>query len=343
MKKKTALITGITGQDGSYLSEYLLKKKYIVHGLNRRTSLFNTDRIDHLFSDRKYKNRFFLHYGDLNDPGSIDEIIRKVKPDEIYHLAAQSHVKVSFETPEYTTNTIALGTLRILETIRKNNYKIKFYNASTSEMYGDTKKSPQNEKTTFLPNSPYGIAKLYAHLLTKHYREAYKIFACSGILFNHESPRRGQTFVTKKIISALVKIKNGKQDCLYLGNLYSKRDWGHAREYVEAQHKMLQMKKPDDFVISTGKQYSIKTFVNKVLSQLKLKGKWHGKGLNENYTCKGKKIIAISKKYFRPQDVNNLLGNSKKAEKFLNWKPKIKLDNLISEMIEEETKISNNT
>ena len=339
MKKKIALITGITGQDGSYLAEYLLKKKYIVHGLNRRTSLFNTGRIDHLFNNRKLKNVFFLHYGDLTDPGSIDELIKKIKPTEIYHLAAQSHVMVSFETPEYTTNTIALGTLRILESIRKNNSKIKFYNASTSEMYGDTNKSPQNESTAFTPNSPYGIAKLYSHLLTKHYREAYKMFACSGILFNHESPRRGQTFVTKKIISALVKIKNGKQECLYLGNLYSKRDWGHAKEYVKAQHKMLQLKRPDDFVISTGKQYSIKNFVNKVMLQLKLKGKWAGKDLNECYWHNGKKIIRISKKYFRPQDVNNLLGNSKKAKKILNWKPKITLDQLISEMIKEEIKI----
>ena len=339
MKKKIALITGITGQDGSYLSEYLIKKKYIVHGLNRRTSLFNTNRIDHLFNNKKLKNKFFLHYGDLNDPGSIDDLIKKIKPTEIYHLAAQSHVKVSFETPEYTTNTIALGTLRILEAIRKNNPKIKFYNASTSEMYGDTNKAPQNEETTFAPNSPYGIAKLYSHLLTKHYREAYKIFACSGILFNHESPRRGQTFVTKKIVSALVKIKNGKQDCLYLGNIYSKRDWGHAKEYVEAQYKMLQLKNPDDFVISTGKQYSIKTFVNKVLSQLHLKGKWNGKELNENFIYKGKKIIKISKKYFRPQDVNNLLGNSNKAKRKLKWKPKITLDKLISEMIDEEIKI----
>ncbi len=339
MKKKIALITGITGQDGSYLAEYLLKKKYIVHGLNRRTSLFNTGRIDHLFNNRKLKNVFFLHYGDLTDPGSIDELIKKIKPTEIYHLAAQSHVMVSFETPEYTTNTIALGTLRILESIRKNNSKIKFYNASTSEMYGDTNKSPQNESTAFIPNSPYGIAKLYSHLLTKHYREAYKMFACSGILFNHESPRRGQTFVTKKIISALVKIKNGRQECLYLGNLYSKRDWGHAKEYVKAQHKMLQLKRPDDFVISTGKQYSIKNFVNKVMLQLKLKGKWTGKDLNECYWHNGKKIIRISKKYFRPQDVNNLLGNSKKAKKILNWKPKITLDQLISEMIKEEIKI----
>ena len=339
MKKKIALITGITGQDGSYLAEYLLKKKYIVHGLNRRTSLFNTGRIDHLFNNRKLKNVFFLHYGDLTDPGSIDELIKKIKPTEIYHLAAQSHVMVSFETPEYTTNTIALGTLRILESIRKNNSKIKFYNASTSEMYGDTNKSPQNESTAFTPNSPYGIAKLYSHLLTKHYREAYKMFACSGILFNHESPRRGQTFVTKKIISALVKIKNGQQECLYLGNLYSKRDWGHAKEYVKAQHKMLQLKRPDDFVISTGKQYSIKNFVNKVMLQLKLKGKWAGKDLNECYWHNGKKIIRISKKYFRPQDVNNLLGNSKKAKKILNWKPKITLDQLISEMIKEEIKI----
>ena len=339
MKKKIALITGITGQDGSYLAEYLLKKKYIVHGLNRRTSLFNTGRIDHLFNNRKLKNVFFLQYGDLTDPGSIDELIKKIKPTEIYHLAAQSHVMVSFETPEYTTNTIALGTLRILESIRKNNSKIKFYNASTSEMYGDTNKSPQNESTAFTPNSPYGIAKLYSHLLTKHYREAYKMFACSGILFNHESPRRGQTFVTKKIISALVKIKNGKQECLYLGNLYSKRDWGHAKEYVKAQHKMLQLKRPDDFVISTGKQYSIKNFVNKVMLQLKLKGKWAGKDLNECYWYNGKKIIRISKKYFRPQDVNNLLGNSKKAKKILNWKPKITLDQLISEMIKEEIKI----
>jgi GDPmannose 4,6-dehydratase len=340
MKKKVALITGVTGQDGSYLAEFLIKKKYIVHGINRRTSLFNTSRIDSILNNNKCKN-FFLHFGDMNDFGSINQIIRKVNPDEIYHLAAQSHVQVSFETPEYTTNTIALGTLRILEVIKNFNPKIKFYNASTSEMFGDTKIKPQNEKTLFSPNSPYAIAKLYAHLITVNYRESYCLFACNGIFFNHESPRRGPTFVTKKIITALVKIKEKKQKLLLLGNIYSKRDWGHAKDYVEAQYKILQRKKPEDFVIATGKQYSIKDFINLVLLHLQMKGFWRGKGLNEHFVYKGKKIIAINKKYFRPKEVSDLLGDFSKAKKILKWKPKIDIKQLISEMIDEEYKSLN--
>jgi GDPmannose 4,6-dehydratase len=341
MKKKVALITGVTGQDGSYLTEFLIKKKYIVHGINRRTSLFNTSRIDSIFNNnKKYKN-FFLHFGDMNDFGSINQIIRKVNPDEIYNLAAQSHVQVSFETPEYTTNTIALGTLRILEVIKNFNPKIKFYNASTSEMFGDTKTKPQNEKTLFSPNSPYAIAKLYAHLMTINYRESYGLFACNGILFNHESPRRGPTFVTKKIVAALVKIKEKKQNVLLLGNIYSKRDWGHAKDYVEAQYKILQRKKPEDFVIATGKQYSIKDFINFVLLHLQMKGFWRGRGLNECFIYKGKKIIVINRKYFRPREVSDLLGDFSKAKKILKWKPKIDIKQLISEMIDEEYKSLN--
>jgi len=336
MKKKVALITGITGQDGSYLAEFLIKKKYIVHGINRRTSLFNTSRIDSIFNNNKKYNNFFLHFGDMNDFVSINQIIRKVNPDEIYNLAAQSHVQVSFETPEYTTNTIALGTLRILEVIKNFNPKIKFYNASTSEMFGDTKTKPQNEKTLFSPNSPYAIAKLYAHLMTINYRESYGLFACNGILFNHESPRRGPTFVTKKIITALVKIKEKKQNLLLLGNIYSKRDWGHAKDYVEAQYKILQRKKPEDFVIATGKQYSIKDFINLVLLHLQMKGFWRGRGLNECFIYEGKKIIVINKKYFRPKEVSDLLGDFSKAKKILKWKPKIDIQQLISEMIDEE-------
>jgi GDPmannose 4,6-dehydratase len=341
MKKKVALITGITGQDGSYLAEFLIKKKYVVHGINRRTSLFNTSRIDSIFNKNKKYNNFFLHFGDMNDFGSINQIIRKVNPHEIYNLAAQSHVQVSFETPEYTSNTIALGTLRILEVIKNFNPKIKFYNASTSEMFGDTKTKPQNEKTLFFPNSPYAIAKLYAHLMTINYRESYGLFACNGILFNHESPRRGPTFVTKKIITALVKIKEKKQNLLLLGNIYSKRDWGHAKDYVEAQYKILQRKKPEDFVIATGKQYSIKDFINLVLLHLQMKGFWRGRGLNECFIYEGKKIIVINKKYFRPKEVPDLLGDFSKAKKILKWKPKIDIKQLISEMIDEEYKSLN--
>ncbi len=340
--KKTALIFGITGQDGSYLVEFLLKKKYIVHGIKRRSSSINTGRIDHIYQDSHLKKRtFILHYGDVTDSLSVARLIKQIQPDEIYNLAAQSHVVVSFESPEYTANADALGTLRILEAIRFNNLtkKTKFYQAGTSELYGRTEKTPQNEKTPFHPASPYGVAKLYAHWITINYRETYGIFACNGILFNHESPRRGETFVTQKIVQALCKIKHNLQKTLFLGNLYSKRDWGHAKEYVEAMWLMLRQKKPEDFVISTGKQISVKNFVNLTLNQLNIQVTWRGKGINEKaYDLNGKVIIACDKAYYRPLEVNTLLGDSKKAFKKLKWKPKIKVDNLIKEMIAEEMK-----
>ncbi len=345
MKKKVALIFGVTGQDGSYLSEFLLNKGYIVNGVKRRSSSNNTSRVDHIYQDPHESNyRFRLHYGDITDSSSVSDLIKKVKPDEIYNLAAQSHVAVSFEVPEYTANADALGALRILEAIKFHKFekKIKFYQAGTSEMYGKVQNSPQNEKTNFYPQSPYGVAKLYAHWITKNYREAYNIFACNGILFNHESPRRGETFVTKKIISALCRIKVGKQKKLYLGNLNAKRDWGHAKDYCEAMWKMLQQKKPDDYVISTGKQYSIKQFVNLTAKKLNMKIIWKGKGIKEKgYNEKGVSIIECDKKYLRPLDVNTLLGNSKKARNKLNWKPKIKLESLIQEMIKSEYDLLN--
>ena len=345
MKKKVALIFGVTGQDGSYLSEFLLNKGYIVNGVKRRSSSNNTSRVDHIYQDPHESNyRFRLHYGDITDSSSVSDLIKKVKPDEIYNLAAQSHVAVSFEVPEYTANADALGALRILEAIKFHKFekKIKFYQAGTSEMYGKVQNSPQNEKTNFYPQSPYGVAKLYAHWITKNYREAYNIFACNGILFNHESPRRGETFVTKKIISALCRIKVGKQKKLYLGNLNAKRDWGHAKDYCEAMWKMLQQKKPDDYVISTGKQYSIKQFVNLTAKKLNMKIIWKGKGIKEKgYNEKGVSIIECDKKYLRPLDVNTLLGNSKKARNNLNWKPKIKLESLIQEMIKSEYDLIN--
>jgi len=345
MKKKVALIFGVTGQDGSYLSEFLLNKGYIVNGVKRRSSSNNTSRVDHIYQDPHESNyKFRLHYGDITDSSSVSDLIKKIKPDEIYNLAAQSHVAVSFEVPEYTANADALGALRILEAIKFHKFekKIKFYQAGTSEMYGKVQSSPQNEKTNFYPLSPYGVAKLYAHWITKNYREAYNIFACNGILFNHESPRRGETFVTKKIISALCRIKVGKQKKLYLGNLNAKRDWGHAKDYCEAMWKMLQQKKPDDYVISTGKQYSIKQFINLAAKKLNMKIIWKGKGIKEKaYNEKGIAIIECDKKYLRPLDVNTLLGNSKKARKKLNWKPKIKLDSLIQEMIKSEYDLIN--
>ena len=342
MKKKVALIFGVTGQDGSYLSELLLKKNYIVHGVKRRSSSINTSRVDHIYQDPYERNyRFRLHYGDITDSTSVSKIISTTKPDEIYNLAAQSHVAVSFEVPEYTANADALGALRILEAIKfyKLEKKTKFYQAGTSEMYGKVQSIPQNEKTQFYPLSPYGVAKLYAHWITKNYREAYDIFGCNGILFNHESPRRGETFVTKKIISAMCKIKLGKQKKLHLGNLNAKRDWGHARDYCYAMWKILQQKKPDDYVIATGVQYSIKEFINKTARQLKMKIIWKGKGLKEKaYNEKGAPIIECNKNYFRPLDVNTLIGDAKKARKKLNWKPSVKLEALIKEMIEHELK-----
>ena len=347
MKKKVALIFGVTGQDGSYLAEYLLKKNYIVNGVKRRSSSINTFRVDHIYQDPHDKNyKFRLHYGDITDSSSVSSIIKKTKPDEIYNLAAQSHVAVSFEVPEYTANADALGALRILESIKfhKLQKKTKFYQAGTSEMYGNVQSIPQNEKTPFYPLSPYGVAKLYAHWITKNYREAYNIFACNGILFNHESPRRGETFVTKKIVSALCKIKEGKQKKLFLGNLNSKRDWGHARDYCYAMWKMLQQKNPGDYVIATGKQYSIKQFVNLTAKKLDMKIIWKGKGIKEKgYDQKNNTIIECDKNYFRPLDVNTLLGDATKARKILKWKPTANIDTLIDEMILEEYKSLNAT
>ena len=343
MKKKVALITGITGQDGSYLAELLLSKNYIVHGVIRKSSTFNTKRIDHIYIDPHNKTNFFLHYGDLTDSNSIYNIIYKVKPNEVYNLGAQSHVGVSFENPELTAEVSGIGTLRILEAIRFLKIKnVKFYQASTSELFGETNgKSIFTENSKFHPKSPYGVAKLYAYWITSVYRESYGIFACNGILFNHESPLRGETFVTKKIVKGLTRILLKKQKKLLLGNLYSKRDWGHAQDYVEAMWKMLNQKAPDDFVISTNKQYSIKKFINIVCSKLKMKIKWKGKGINEkaydkNHNC----IIQIDKRYFRPLEVHNLKGNFSKAKKILKWKPKKTLNQLVEEMIKYELKIN---
>ncbi len=342
LKKKIALIFGVTGQDGSYLSEFLLKKKYIVHGVIRRSSSFNTSRINHLYQDPHTSNRkYILHYGDVTDAISVSSIIKKIKPDEIYNLAAQSHVAVSFEVPEYTANADAIGALRILEAIRfhKLEKKTKFYQAGTSEMFGKVAEIPQNEKTPFYPRSPYGVAKVYAHWITINYRESYNIFACNGILFNHESPRRGGTFVTKKIVSALCKIKLGLQKKLYLGNLNAKRDWGSAKDFVEAMWKMLQQRKPSDYVIATGKQFTVKQFVNLVLHELKMKSKWQGKGVNEKCFYNGKCIVETDKAYFRPLEVDTLLGDSSKARRELKWKPQSNIHKLINEMVLEELKI----
>ena len=343
MKKKIALIFGVTGQDGSYLSEFLLKKNYIVHGVVRRSSSFNTGRINHLYKDiHEKKINFFLHYGDITDSLSVLNLIKKICPNEIYNLAAQSHVAVSFEVPEYTATADGLGCLRILEAIRllKLEKKIKFYQAGTSEMFGEVKQIPQNENTPFIPQSPYGASKVYSHWITVIYRKAYGIFASNGILFNHESPRRGETFVTKKIIKALCKIKLNKQNKLYLGNLYAKRDWGHAKDYCEAMWKILQHKKPDDFVISLNKQYTVKNLINIVCKKIKLDIAWVGKGISEKAILKKnkKEIIVIDKKYFRPLEVQTLLGDSKKARKVLGWKPKISFNQLVEEMIDFELK-----
>tara|TARA_B100000214_G_scaffold109568_1_gene77332 strand:+ start:320 stop:1351 length:1032 start_codon:yes stop_codon:yes gene_type:complete len=338
--KKKALIFGITGQDGSYLAEFLLKKNYIVHGVKRRSSTINTERVDHIYQEPHLKKRtFILHYGDITDSLSVTRLINEIKPNEIYNLAAQSHVQVSFESPEYTANADGLGALRILEAIRFNKLekKTKFYQAGTSELYGLNEKVPQNEKTFFHPASPYGVAKLYAHWITINYREAYNMFACNGILFNHESPRRGETFVTQKIVQALCKIKLKKQKTLFLGNLYSKRDWGHAKDFVEAMWLMLQQKKPDDFVIATGNQTTVKNFVNLVSKELKLRISWRGKGINEKaFDEDNNLIVACDKTYYRPLEVNSLLGDAKKARKELNWKPKSSLKSLITDMISSE-------
>jgi len=340
MKTKIALIYGVTGQDGSYLARLLLSKKYKVHGVIRRSSSLNTSRIDDIYLEPFTNNRqFVLHYGDVTDSLSVSNLITKIQPDEIYNLAAQSHVAVSFQVPEYTANADAIGPLRILEIIRKSKKKIKFYQAGTSEMFGKVQETPQNEKTPFNPASPYGVAKVYAHWITKNYRDAYGIFASNGILFNHESPLRGETFVTKKIIKGLVRIKSGKQKKLFLGNLYSKRDWGHAKDYVFAMWKILQHKKPDDFVISTEHNHSIKDFINNVAKKLNLPIKWSGKGLNEKaIDLNGNIIIECKKEYFRPLEVDTLLGNSSKARKILRWKPSYDIGSIIDEMIAFEYK-----
>ena len=340
---KKAIITGITGQDGSYLAEFLLKKNYVVHGIKRRTSLINTDRIDHLYENPQKINRsLILHHGDMTDSSSLTRIIQEVQPDEIYNLAAQSHVAVSFEEPEYTANSDALGTLRILEAIKMLNLndKTRFYQASTSELYGQVQEIPQSEKTPFYPRSPYAVAKLYAYWITINYREAYGIYACNGILFNHESPARGETFVTRKITRALTKIKIGLENNLHLGNLESKRDWGHAKDYVEMQWLMLQQDKPEDYVIATGVQYSVREFIEYAASVLDMKISWKGKGVDEVGLIDGKEAIFIDKRYFRPTEVETLIGDASKAKNKLGWKPKISFEELVTEMVEKDLKLS---
>lgn len=338
--KKVALITGVTGQDGAYLAEFLLKKDYEVHGMKRRSSLFNTDRIDHLYQDPHEKEiSFSLHHGDMTDSNNLVRIIQDTRPDEIYNLAAQSHVAVSFEEPEYTANVDGLGTLRILEAIRilgleKNT---RFYQASSSELFGKVRESPQTESTPFYPRSPYGVAKLFAYWITVNYREAYGIYACNGILFNHESPIRGETFVTRKITRGLARVKLGLQNCLYLGNLDAKRDWGHARDYVEMQWLMLQQDQPEDYVIATGEQHSVREFVDEVAKELGLFIRWEGSGINEKgYDANGNVIVAIDPRYFRPTEVETLLGNPFKAMTKLNWSPKVQFKDLVKEMALED-------
>ena len=342
---KKALITGITGQDGSYLAEFLLKKGYVVHGIKRRTSLINTDRIDHLYQDPHVKNpKLILHHGDLTDSTSLIRIVQEIKPDEIYNLAAQSHVAVSFEEPEYTANSDALGALRILEAIRilKLEKKTKYYQASTSELFGAVRETPQNENTPFYPRSPYGVAKLYAYWITVNYREAYGIYACNGILFNHESPVRGETFVTRKITRALTRIKLGLQKKLFIGNLNALRDWGHAKDFVEAQWLMLQQKTPEDFIIATGKQYSVREFINVASKKLDMKINWRGKDMNEVGICNGKEIIKVDSRYFRPSEVETLLGDASKAKRKLKWSPKISFEQLVKEMIDYDLELLKN-
>jgi len=350
---KKALITGITGQDGAYLAEFLLGKGYEVHGIRRRSSLFNTHRIDHLYQDPHEKGvKLFLHYGDMTDSSSLVRVIQEAQPDEVYNLAAQSHVAVSFEEPEYTANSDALGSLRVLEAIRILGLErqTRFYQASTSELFGKVQETPQTETTPFYPRSPYAAAKLYAYWITVNYREAYGIYACNGILFNHESPIRGETFVTRKITRALARILLGMQDCVFLGNLNAKRDWGHARDYVEAQWLVLQQKKPDDYVIATGKQYSVRDFVDAAARQLGITIDWRGKGVREvgvvgqirsNYPSNlkaGQTIVRVDPRYFRPTEVETLLGDPKKARKVLGWRPKISFKELVAEMMREDLK-----
>jgi GDPmannose 4,6-dehydratase len=336
MRQKTALITGVTGQDGAYLAEFLLGKGYIVHGLRRRASMFNTARIDHLYRDSHEKEtRLFLHHGDLTDASSLLHVIEKTQPDEIYNLGAQSHVAVSFEEPEYTANSDALGALRILEAVRilHREKTTRFYQASTSELYGLVQEVPQKETTPFYPRSPYAVAKLYAFWITVNYREAYGMFACNGILFNHESPQRGELFVTRKITRGLARVKLGMQDCLYLGNLDALRDWGHARDYVEAQWLMLQQSTPQDFVIATGKQNSVREFVELAAEQIGMKIRWEGKGVDEKgYDASGKCVVAVDPRYFRPAEVQSLLGDAERARRQLGWVPRIGFAELVTEM-----------
>ena len=355
MKNKVALITGITGQDGSYLAEFLLKKNYIVHGIKRRSSQFNTKLIDHIYEDPFHKDkRLFLHYGDMTDGLSLNKIIKETQPDEIYNLAAQSHVSVSFDNPIYTAQVNAIGTMSILESIKSLNLikKTKFYQASTSEMYGETKNNFQNESTEFNPRSPYAVSKIFAYWATINYRIAYKMFASNGILFNHESSRRGETFVTRKITKTLSNISFGADKCLYVGNLDSLRDWGHALDFIEMQWKILQINKPDDFVIATGNQYSVRDFINLSTSKLGISIKWIGSKLNEKAIVlnsnkaitpnikKNDVIVRVSKRYYRPSEVERLRGNSNKAKKMLNWKPKYNISRLITEMIDHDYAIS---
>lgn len=339
---KVALITGITGQDGSYLAELLLAKGYEVHGIKRRASSFNTERIDHIYQDPHHEDqRFFLHYGDMSDSTVILRIIQQVQPDEIYNLAAQSHVAVSFEEPEYTANADAVGTLRVLEAMRILGLqkKTRFYQASTSELYGLVQEVPQKETTPFYPRSPYGVAKMYAYWITVNYREAYGMYACNGILFNHESPRRGETFVTRKITRALARIKLGLQECLYLGNMNALRDWGHAKDYVEMQWLMLQQETPEDYVIATGKQYSVRDFVNIAAAELGITMRWQGEGIAEKgYDELGRCIVAVDPRYFRPTEVESLLGDPSKAKANLGWEPKITFAEMVSEMVLEDLK-----
>ena len=344
-KSKVALITGITGQDGSYLAEFLLDKGYIVHGIKRRASSFNTDRIDHLYRDLHEAHvRFILHYGDLTDSTNLIRIIQQVQPDEIYNLAAQSHVAVSFETPEYTANADALGTLRLLEAIRILGLerKARFYQASTSELFGKVQEIPQKETTPFYPRSPYAVAKVYSYWICVNYREAYGIYACNGILFNHESPVRGETFVTRKITRAVARIKLGLQDKLYLGNLDARRDWGHARDYVKVQWLMLQQDEPDDYCISTGVQYSVRDFVDAACREVGVNLRWEGEGVNEKGidVHSGRVLVEVDARYFRPTEVETLLGDSTKAREQLGWAPEITLDDMVAEMVREDLKIA---
>ncbi len=337
--RKVALITGVTGQDGAYLAEFLLGKGYVVHGIKRRTSLFNTDRIDHLYADpHESDRRFILHHGDLTDSSSLTRIIQQVRPSEIYNLAAQSHVAVSFEEPEYTANSDALGALRILEAMRILGMEktCRFYQASTSELYGLVQEIPQKETTPFYPRSPYAVAKLYAYWITVNYREAYGMYACNGILFNHESPIRGETFVTRKITRALARIKLGLQDCLYLGNLDAKRDWGHARDYVEAQWLMLQQETPEDFVIATGEQQSVRAFVDAAATELGMPIRWQGQGIDEKGLLGERCVVAVDPRYFRPTEVETLLGDATKAKDKLGWVPKVRFAELVAEMVHED-------